>query len=195
MNPEAVANSTFIEIEGPTILYRDQPTIVRASSSFFRTRDLEAVRKWWVGPRTKSKGTGVNKPRSSPKFPGCNPPTLRPATKPRSSLRGGWILFLPFLCGTRTRSVLVCIPRRSVGTRRTRRRGHGRNRNQASYAEKNGGIYRQNRESFRFIADLWGVVKVTRASSSGPISRICHRLEAWEGQTRMVWLPSTRTFP
>ncbi len=46
-----------------------------------------------------------------------------------------------------------------------------------------------------FIADLWGSEKVTRASSSGPISRICRRLESETCQTRMVWLPSTRLFP
>ncbi len=48
---------------------------------------------------------------------------------------------------------------------------------------------------FWFIADLWEAAKVTRASSSGPISRICRRLEAKARQTRMVWLPSTRLFP
>ena len=46
-----------------------------------------------------------------------------------------------------------------------------------------------------FIADLWGAAMVTRASSSGPISRICRRPEAKACQTRMVWLPSTRIFP
>ncbi len=49
-------------------------------------------------------------------------------------------------------------------------------------------------ETKRFIADLRGAVRVTRASSSGPIPRICRRLEARAGQTRMVWLPSTRHF-
>ena len=44
-----------------------------------------------------------------------------------------WLLFRPYLNGTRTRNVLVCIPTRSVGTRRTRRRGHGRNINQAQF--------------------------------------------------------------
>ena len=45
-------------------------------------------------------------------------------------------MFRPCIGGTRTQSVLVCIPTRSVGTRRkrwnqaTRRFGHGRNRNQ-----------------------------------------------------------------
>ena len=60
--------------------------------------------------------------------------------------------------------------------------------------------YRQGRqciltEQKRFIADSWGAAKVTRASSSGPISRIRRRLEARACQTRMVRLPSTRLFP
>ena len=36
----------------------------------------------------------------------------------------------------------------------------------------------------RFIADLWEAAKVTRASSSGPILRICRRFEAESSQTR-----------
>ena len=46
-----------------------------------------------------------------------------------------------------------------------------------------------------FIADLWGAVKVARASSSGLISRMCRPLETEACQTRMVWLPSTLLFP
>ena len=46
-----------------------------------------------------------------------------------------------------------------------------------------------------FIVDLWEAAKATRASSSGPISRICRRLEDKASQTRMVWSPSTRLFP
>ncbi len=51
------------------------------------------------------------------------------------------------------------------------------------------------RSDFRFIADLREAVKVTRASSSGPIPRICYPLEAKALQTRMVWLPWIRLFP
>ncbi len=66
---------------------------------------------------------------------------------------------------------------------------------QSSFTPVSFELVRSLTHHFRFIADLWGVAKVARASSSGPISRICRRLESRAGQTRMVWLPSTSFFP
>ncbi len=54
---------------------------------------------------------------------------------------------------------------------------------------------RRARIFLRLIADLWGAVKVTRASSSGPKPRICNPFGAKPRQTRMVWLPSRGLFP
>ncbi len=57
-SPGVVANTTSLEMDGPTILHGAQPTIFRANSSLLRTNDIEAAREMVGWALYKLEGRG-----------------------------------------------------------------------------------------------------------------------------------------
>ncbi len=57
-SPGVVANTTSLEMDGPTILHGAQPTIFRANWSLLRTNDIEAAREMvgWASYKLEGRG-------------------------------------------------------------------------------------------------------------------------------------------
>ena len=71
--PGFVANSTSLEIDGPTILHGAQPTIFRANSSFLRTNGTAAAREMVGWASYNLEGHGRKQALKQPQTPGYQP--------------------------------------------------------------------------------------------------------------------------
>ena len=67
-SPGVVANSTSLEMDGPTISHGVQPTIFRANSSLLRTNDIEAAREMVGCASHKLEGRGRKQALNQPGF-------------------------------------------------------------------------------------------------------------------------------
>ena len=76
--PGVVANSTSLEIDGPTILHGAQPTIFRANSSLLRTNGAAAARGMVGWASYKLEGHGRKQALNQSQTPGfqATHPTL-----------------------------------------------------------------------------------------------------------------------